>query len=260
MSKFDTLIIDIESYVYQACTSCKTIVPMEKGEKNKFVEIYDLRLGQEYINNIIQQFKDKFICGSVVLVIGDKNNNFRKGLNPMYKSARGSKPLMYDKLIDWMVGEHNVVSLPTLEADDICRIVYEDDDNFKGEKLIITIDKDFYSVPCNLYRDNPKDRVVVQVTDTDARLNEFVQVVMGDKTDGYSGIPNFGEKKARDFITLTTTWEDIVKLYIANKTTEEEAIMNYNMAHIVGKDDYDIKTYKVKPRTLPKAEAKEDKK
>ena len=143
MSKFDLLIIDAESYVYQACTACKTLVPMEKGDKNRFVEIYDLRLGQEYINNIIQQFKDKFVCNNVALIIGDKNNNFRKQLNPVYKSSRGSKPLMYDGLIDWMVDNHNVISLPTLEADDICRIVFEDDENFKGEKLIITIDKDF---------------------------------------------------------------------------------------------------------------------
>ena len=41
MSKFDLLIIDVESYVYQACTACKTLAPMGKGNEGKFVEIYD---------------------------------------------------------------------------------------------------------------------------------------------------------------------------------------------------------------------------
>ena len=63
---------------------------------------------------------------------------------------------------------------------------------------------------------------------------------MGDKTDGYSGIPNYGEKTARSFVNPSTTWQDIVDLYKAKGRTEEDAIMNYNMAHIIGLDNYDL--------------------
>jgi DNA polymerase I len=235
MSKFDLLILDVESYLYQACTACKTL---HQVSEDIYAEVYNIKLGIQYIQDIVDKFKDKFMSRSIVLVIGDKNNNFRKGINPSYKAHRGSKPLMYDMILKWAIDNMEVISLPHLEADDICRIIFEDNDNFKGEKLIVTIDKDFYSVPCNLYRDNPKDNKIVTVTQEDAIVNEYVQVIMGDKTDGYSGIPNFGEKKARAFVTVETKWEDIVKLYIDNGLTEQDAILNYNMAHIVGYSDY----------------------
>ena len=239
MNKFNTIIIDVESYLYQACTACKDLRQTDK-QGYEYTEVYDLRLGKDYLDKVINNFRDKFMANNVILVIGDKNSNFRKEINPLYKAYRGAKPLMYDLLLKMVIDSYHVVTLPHLEADDTCRIIYEDNETFKGTKLIITIDKDFYSFPCTLYRDNPKDNTVVTVTEEDARQNEFVQVIMGDKTDGYSGIPNYGEKTARGFVNPSTTWQDIVDLYKAKGCTEEDAIMNYNMAHIIGLDNYDL--------------------
>lgn len=245
MSKFDVLILDVESYLYQACTACKRLQSVDE-RKEVYMEVYDVRLGIDYIQGVLKRFQEQFWCSNIVLVIGDKNSNFRKHINPSYKSHRTAKPLMYDILLNWIVDNLHVVSLPNLEADDICRVIYEDNENFKGDKLIITIDKDFYSFPCTLYRDNPKDSEIVTVSEEDARQNEFVQIIMGDKTDGYSGIPNYGEKKARNFVTPSTTWEDIVGIYKAEGSTEQEAIMNYNMAHIIGFNEYDLQSHNVK--------------
>ena len=154
---------------------------------------------------------------------------------------------MYEYLLPMVINKYNVISLPELEADDTCRIIFEDNKNFAGEKIIVTIDKDFYSVPCNLYRDNPKDRTIVKVSEEDARINEFIQVIMGDKTDGYCGIPNYGEVKARKFVTKDTTIEDIIKLYEDNGLKEEDAILNYNMAHILSINEYDLEGQRVIP-------------
>lgn len=52
-------------------------------------------------------------------------------------------------LLSWLVDKYNVVFLKGVEADDTARIVFEDNDNFPGEKVIVSVDKDFYSVPCN---------------------------------------------------------------------------------------------------------------
>lgn len=242
MAKFEWIIIDIESYLYQACTACKTLERIRDvtDRTSRFHEIYDLHLGLEYLDSIVERFQAEFNCRDIVMVIGDKGNNFRKDLNPSYKAHRPAKPLMYDYLLPVVINKYNVISLPSLEADDTCRIIFEDNKNFKGEKIIVTIDKDFYSVPCNLYRDNPKDRTIVKVSEEDARINEFIQVIMGDKTDGYSGIPNYGEAKARKFVTKDTTFDDVIKLYEENGLTKEEALLNYNMAHIVGIDGYDL--------------------
>ena len=238
MVKFNYAIIDIESYLHNACIACKTLQALP-NQVGVYTEVYDLKLGIDYIDKIINGFLDQLQARQEVLVIGDKDN-FRKELNPLYKSHRGAKPLMYDMMVDYIIGKYKVISLKNLEADDTIRIIYEDDANFKGEKIIVTIDKDFYSVPCTLYRDNIKDREVVTVTEEDARVNEYVQVIMGDKTDGYVGIPNYGEAKARRFVTSSTTWDDIVQLYKDNGLTEDDANINYNMAHIVGFRDYNM--------------------
>jgi 5'-3' exonuclease len=209
--------------------------------KDVYVEAHDLSMGIAYIDKVLLGFKEQFDARQLVLVLGDPNNNYRKGLNKLYKSHRSSKPLMYDMVLKHLVDNYTTVMLPNLEADDVARIIYEDDDTYKGNKIIVTIDKDFYSVPCTLYRDNIKDREIVTVSDVDARVNEYVQVIMGDKTDGYSGIPMYGEAKARAFVTEDTTLEDIKQLYLDNKCTEDDFVLNYNMAHILGFKDYNFR-------------------
>lgn len=238
MGRFDYVIVDIESYLHKACGACKVLQPVDK-DGFCYAEMHDVRKGMDYIDQLLNGFKEKFWSNSFILVVGDKDN-FRKKLNPSYKAHRGSKPLMYDILLDYIVTKYKVIALPNVEADDTARIIFEDDINFKGEKLIVTVDKDFFSVPCNLFRDNPKNREVVTVSEEDARINEYIQIIMGDKTDGYSGVPLYGEAKAKAFVTPDTTFKDIVQLYIDNGLTEEDAIMNYNMAHIVGYKDYDF--------------------
>lgn len=245
MAKFDYVIVDIESYIYQACGACVTLTQVDK-EGFIYTEAYDIRKGIDFIECLIEKFKDMFSSRNIILVIGDRKKNFRKEINPSYKSHRKGKPLMYDMLLDFIIDKYTVVSLPTLEADDVARIIFEDDNYYKGEKIIVTIDKDFFSVPCNLYRDNPANREIVKVSKEDALINELVQVIMGDKTDGYSGLADYGEAKAKRFVNRETNLDDVIKLYEENGSTREEALMNYRMAHIVGYNEYDFKNNKVK--------------
>lgn len=249
MAKFDIAIIDIESYLYNACGACKVILEYKPTPTTVgvFVEALDIKKGLDYMDTIINSLLEAVGSSTPVLVLGDRDSNFRKSLLSTYKCHRGAKPLPYDMLLDNVIDKYKTVMLKNLEADDTARIIFEDDKNFEGEKIIVTIDKDFYSVPCTLYRDNPKDRVVVKVTEEDARVNELVQVIMGDKTDGYGGIPNYGEVKARKFVTKDTTLDDVIKLYEENGLTKADAMVNYSMAHIVAHNEYNFLTNKVKP-------------
>lgn len=242
--KFKTLILDVESYLMTACTVCKFLEKDPNG--HVFREAYDLKKGQAYLKATIENFQEELDALDVVIVVGDREKNFRKKINSNYKHNRKAKPLMYNFLFDWLVTEYNVVFLEWLEADDTCRIVYEDDDNFTSPKVIVSVDKDLYSVPCVFYRDNPADRKVVTVSEEDAKQNLFVQVLMGDKTDGYEGCRNIGPVTARSLVNAETTLEDIKQIYLDNDMREEDFEKNLFMAHIVGSKNYDVKTNGIK--------------
>ena len=108
------LVVDVESYIFRACTACKTLI---QDNKNKFIytESYDLRKGMDYIANFIEDLKARFLTNEVILVVGDQNN-WRKQYCPDYKANRKDKekPLMYDIILNEIYNNYEVVSLPNL--------------------------------------------------------------------------------------------------------------------------------------------------
>lgn len=243
-TKFDYIILDVESYIHKACTACE-VVRMDEKEPYLFYPCHDVRIGISYLKTVADNLRESLLCETIIFVIGGENN-FRKELNPSYKSHRSKKPVMYDVLIDWLHKNNQVISLPNIEADDTCRIIYEDDDTFKGNKVIVSIDKDFYSIPCTFYRDLAGYRTVEVIDQATADKNLYKQILMGDKSDGYQGIKGFGEKTVEKLICDFTIIDDVKNIFIDNKCSEEDFKLNANMAYIIGKDNYDIKTGKVK--------------
>ena len=61
----------------------------------------------------------------------------------------------------------------------------------------------------------------------------------GDNTDGYSGVPGIGVKKAEKiFEEKGYTWQAVVEL-LRKDMTEEDALINARLARILTTDDYD---------------------
>ena len=60
MAKFDWVILDIESYLYQACTACKTLEQLRDHTDRtcRYQEIHDLHLGLDYLDDVINRFSD----------------------------------------------------------------------------------------------------------------------------------------------------------------------------------------------------------
>ena len=240
------IILDIESYLYKASIACRECV-----EVKEFIyqEQYDLRKGIDYIDGTVKRLKNKLKAQDVVMVIGDGEKNFRKELYPQYKGNRTQpKPLMYELVLDYIVSKYNVVTLPTLEADDVARIIYEDKKNFPyTEKVIVSIDKDFYTIPdVNFLRDLKDDAIVEFIPKANAEYNLMEQVIMGDATDGYSGIPGYGVSKTRKFLNeKERSWVDVLELYQANGLSGEDYVANKYCAKLVGLENYDLEKGKV---------------
>lgn len=239
MSKL--IIIDIESYLYKASTACRECV-----EVKEFIyqEQYDLRKGLDYIDGTVKRLKNKLKAQDVVMVIGDGEKNFRKELYPQYKGNRTQpKPLMYELLLDYIINKYNVVTLPSLEADDVARIVYEDSKTFNySEKIIVSVDKDFYTIPeVNFLRDLNEDALVEYINKDVAEYNLMLQTIMGDSVDGYNGVPLYGKTKAKKFLDeKKRTWADILELYKSSGLTGEDYVANKYCAKLVGVDNYDF--------------------
>lgn len=235
------LIIDIETYLYKSITYAQCLI-QDKINKKIFVQGYDISKAEKYIQDTIDTLCKELNADGYELVAGDKEN-FRKKLYPQYKAQRQSKPDIYPHIYEAIKSKHGMTTLTNLEGDDTCRIIYEDS-NYQGDKqkIIVSIDKDFYSVPCVYYRDLPNYRTVEVIGKEQARLNLIKQIIMGDKADNYHGIPGIGEKKVEQLVTKDMTGADVLQLFRDNKLTGEDYLMNKVCASIVNMEQYNSLT------------------
>lgn len=238
------LVIDIESYIFRACTACKALV-QDKQDKFIYTESYDLRKGMDYLNNFIEDLKNRFLTNDVVLVVGDKNN-WRKQYYPDYKANRKDKekPPMYEIILNELYNRYEVVSLPNLEADDTCRIISEDNQNYPTRKILVSIDKDFHSFPCELY-DPLHDKQYV-INNEEAGYNLMKQIIMGDKADNIQGLEGYGEVKTTKFLDSEPHILDDVKELFREKGQLEDFKVNLNLVSMVSIDRYNFNTGEVK--------------
>lgn len=141
-------------------------------------------------------------CGAksaYVMLSGDQN--FRKVILPTYKANRtAEKPLAYQAAVDALETGTDSVLIPKLEADDLIGIYGTDP---RLNTVMVTIDKDLQSVPGRHW--NPDKDPIRQIRTINARKADeyhLLQTMMGDKIDGYTGIPKVGEKTAHQILTL----------------------------------------------------------
>lgn len=237
------LIVDIESYLYKSITAAKKL-HQDNIHKNIYYEAYDINKSILFLEDNLNRLMDKLQASDCELVIGDKNN-FRKVINPDYKSNRPSKPPIYEVILNVVNVKFKPISLQNLEADDTCRILYEDKSFYPNlEKVIVSIDKDFFTVPCKFFRDLPNNELIDIDIDT-AQYNLYKQIITGDKDDHYEGIPGYGEVKAKKFLEFSRDEKDVIKLFEENSLTKDDYFRNKYMAQLISISQYNFNTGEV---------------
>merc|ERR1712072_979146 len=69
----------------------------------------------------------------------------------------------------------------------------------------------------------------------------LIQSMAGDQTDGYSGIPGVGIKRAQTiFEDKGYSWKTVLESFKEKGMTEEDALVNARLARILTADDYDF--------------------
>ena len=226
------LLIDCDYIVYKCCAATETEIDF--GEDlivvtSNFSEAY------KNVKRDIQRVQDEFLSNDVILFFTSPNN-FGKKILPEYKGHRQrKKPCGFKRVINNLKNEYKVVVKDGLEADDALGIFAT---KYPGN-VLVSPDKDMRQIPGELY--DFKDQSTI--TPEEGAKWHLIQTMAGDNTDGYSGVPGIGVKKAEKiFEEKGYTWKAVVETFEEKDMTEEDALCNARLARILTADDYNFET------------------
>ena len=224
------LLIDCDYIVYKCCASAET--ELDFGDDvilvtSLFSEAY--KCVQRELNKI----KDEFPFHEEMLLFFTSPQNFRKKIMPEYKGHRNrKKPCGFKRVINQLKKDYKVIVKPTLEADDSMGVYAT---KYKGN-IIVSPDKDMRQIAGKLY----DFKETVDITPEEGARWHLIQTLSGDNTDGYSGVPGIGIKRAEKiFNEKGYTWKAVVETFEDKGMTEADAITNARLARILTCDDYD---------------------
>ena len=226
------LLIDSDFLAYKAAQACE--IGIDFGEdviiaQSQFSEV--LKVFHNELNKVTKaMMEDNFI------LYFSSTKNFRKKIYPDYKGHRMKrKPLGYKRLVNYCRENHNFKLIEGLEADDTIGIEatrFADPSN-----IIVSPDKDMRQIPSTLW--NLTDDVV-EITKDDGDRWHLIQSLSGDPTDGYSGCPGIGVKRATELLDKNENkWEAVCKAYRDRGLSDDDALLNARLAKILQKEDFD---------------------
>lgn len=258
-----TLLIDADIVAYQASAGNERRYDWGDGVTS---HVADLAAAKRQATDEIDNLMEKLKADACIICLSDDVNNFRKKVDPTYKTNRAAtvRPTNLYVIKDWLHEVYTTATTPWFEADDVMGILSTEP--HEGERIIVSQDKDMQTIPGLLF--NPgKDSKVRTITPEAAQRFMLWQAITGDTTDGYSGCPGAGAKAAGEVLdgltwllvsrTLksgprkgeavsewklcdgqeTSVWERIVSLYEKFGLTEAHAAVQVNLARILKHSD-----------------------
>lgn len=227
---YRTLLIDGDIVLYQYASTVEHEVNWDEDVWSLWADAGEAKqLILQYLDNLVEVTgADDFI-----FCLSDKDN-FRKDIEPTYKANRKGKrkPVCYKGLLDWVQEEFQTEKWSTLEADDVMGILATSD-MIEGEKVIVSEDKDMKTIPCLLWRSGE----MLEISEKEADYNHLYQTLIGDTTDGYTGLRGVGAVRASKILE-NPTWQAVEDAFIKAGYTKEEALVQARLAKILRAEDY----------------------
>lgn len=219
-----TLLLDGDQIVWKVCAACEYEVNWGRGIWSLYSDESTML---QTAMNVVTNARHNVPESTHIKMAFSSSTNFRKDLDPNYKGQRSKrKPLGFTWLRDVMTEQYKAETWEGLEADDVIGIWAVED----PESVIWATDKDYLTVPCNLYQSG----VLRHITEEQADKNLMIQTITGDTADNYKGVKGYGPKKATDWLDKQGyTWQAVYDLFIKNKQTEDEFVTNAKLARIL---------------------------
>lgn len=140
----------------------------------------------------------------VIIVADDKSAKLKKAERyPSYKHGRADAPAItaVKEILRETLHEFSL-TIPGYEADDIIAKLHRS----YPERVVVSPDKDMKNLAGWHYNPNKKELVIVD--EDAASYNFWLQMLMGDTTDGIPGIPKIGPKTGAQILQNCTTDEE----------------------------------------------------
>ena len=225
-----SLLIDADFIVYKCCAAAEEDFDFGVDVivvTSRFSDV--MRLIERDLNNV----KSNLGLFDDIILFFSSATNFRKEIAADYKGHRNrKKPCGYRRAIDELSKTYEVIKIDDLEADDALGIYATENPG----NIICSPDKDLRQIPGKLY--DFKNETIT-ITPEEGERWFFIQTMSGDMTDGYSGIPGIGVKRAAALLDKNgCTWETVVNAFAEKNMTEEDALMNARLARILTKELY----------------------
>lgn len=241
------LLIDGDVYAYQAASGTESSVTFDGVNYTRTGSLPDAITAFE---DKIQSLCNRLKADSYIIALTD-GENFRKEILPTYKGNRdpANKPVVLSALKDHILATHKTYQRPGLEADDVLGILATSQKILPESRcIIVSVDKDMLTIPGEFW--NSKQEKRFSSTEEEADRRHMIQTLTGDVTDGYSGCPGIGPKKAERLLEGLTgyaaMWPVVVKAFEKAGLTEEDALVQARVARILRVQDYDFKKKEVK--------------
>lgn len=262
------LLIDGDIIAYRCATSVE--------EAYDFGGVYGIQAdpekGKDQVDRCIDNYANHLKADNIIVALTDKKN-FRKSILSTYKAKRKAtrKPVLLKPLREHIEKNYRTFVINLLEADDVLGILATSPHFYpKSKKIIVSIDKDLRTIPSWHWSPNDINGKAPPkfINEEEANKTFYAQVLSGDPTDGYSGCPLIGRKKARELVErplllkqeehkvkrgknagqkrqvwksvpTQDIWSCIVSHYEHAGLSEEDALVQARCARILRFEDYD---------------------
>lgn len=226
------LLIDADYIVYKSCAAAESEV--DWGD-DVIMVVSKFSEALANVKRELKKIETAFFDTTDTILFFSDSVNFRKSILDSYKGHRNrKKPCGYRRVIEHLKTEYEVIRMDTLEADDAMGIYA----TLYPDNVICSPDKDMRQIPGKLYDLD----TITEVTPEEGKKWHYIQTLAGDQTDGYSGVPGIGIKRAVSMFEQDGyTWKTIVKAFAEKGLDEDVALQNARLAKILTADDYDLK-------------------
>jgi len=228
-----TLLVDFDIVLFKHAYAQEYEVDWKDGTTSTLLH----QAKAEYsIDQSIETLRKRCRCDDVLLFVSGPFN-FRYQVLPSYKHNRVhvEKPQLIEPLKTWAETEYTLIYQRGMEADDMLGIYASKNKH----SVLATIDKDLKQIPCRLYLWNKDTLETISLRDADRWF--FRQVLTGDPTDGYTGCPGIGPKKAEELLDGNLKkrwWSLIIKLYEDTLAKARKIKENQDVGMPVPKKDW----------------------
>lgn len=243
-----TALFDADIVAYKASAATEGVWYFNGKDEEPAVQA-DFAAGVKKAEAYIDEVANKLKADKVIVCLTD-DENFRLSIYPAYKSNRNGKrrPEYLRAIKDHLASTFQTYQRPGLEADDCMGILATHATLIRGEKVMVSEDKDMKTIPALLF--NPeKDKAPRKVSEVEAMRFHLEQTLTGDPTDGYPGCRGIGDKseyvaRVREAKTLREGWAIVLEGYESKGFTAQDAIVQARCARILRAQDWDFQAKK----------------